>query len=51
MSNGQFNRGGIRIDLELGAADTAAFSDNAAVFPISNTTPDFARVLHSALTD
>ena len=52
MSNDKFNRGGIRIDLEQGAADTAAFSGNIAVLPILNTTPDKIKILHDlALSD
>ncbi len=52
MSNDKFNRGGIRIDLEQGTADAAAFSENIAIFPIPNTTPDKIKTLHDlALSD
>ncbi|MBL8499129.1 MAG: hypothetical protein JNL77_00865 [Nitrosomonas sp.] len=51
MSNDRHNRGGIRIDLEHGTADTSA-PGNIAIFPIPNTTPGKIKTLRDfALSD
>ncbi|PTN11301.1 pyruvate formate lyase family protein [Nitrosomonas aestuarii] len=46
MQTSNINRGGIHIDLEHGTADTAAFNDKTASYPIPNDAPDKIRTLN-----